>query len=170
MLYRIRQGINALFAWGRALDLAQPEAILGPQLMALFTQMRRSEQLHSLRVLATVQAMGHTEPDLLVAALLHDVGKTRAPIGLMGRTLAVLVRAALPGIAHHWAQGEPVGWRRALAVAERHHAWGAEMLAEAGASPLAMTLVRRHQEKMSGQPAGEENRLLAVLQAADAAN
>jgi predicted hydrolase (HD superfamily) len=169
MRYRIWQGVRALFAWTRPLDLAPAEALLSPALLALFKRMRRSEQLHSLGVLETLRARGHDHPDLLVAGLLHDVGKSRAPIGLVGRTLVVLVRAFLPGRYWQWARGKANGWRRAFVVAEAHPAWGAEMVSEAGASALVVALVRRHQEKI-GETGTEEERLLAALQAADAAN
>lgn len=169
MFYRVQQGLRALTAWLRPVDYATAQAILSPPLVALFMQMRRSEQQHSLHVLASLRQMGHHHPDLLVAALLHDVGKSRARIGLVGRTLAVLARTFTPSLARRWAAGEERGWRRPFVVAERHPAWGAEMLAEAGAPPLAVTLVRRHQEWVN-DPQTEEERLLAALQAADAAN
>ena len=37
-----------------------------------------SDQRHSLNVMRTLRRQGHTEPDLLAAALLHDVGKSAA--------------------------------------------------------------------------------------------
>lgn len=169
MRHRIWQGIRALLAWTRPLDLTPAEALLSPALLALFKQLRCSEQLHSLGVLETLRARGHDQPDLLVAGLLHDVGKSRAPIGLVGRTLVVLVRAFLPGLYRRWAGGEANGWRRAFVVAEAHPAWGAEMVSEAGASPMVVALVRRHQEQL-GEPGTEEERLLAALQAADGDN
>lgn len=169
MIYRIEQGLRALFAWTRSLDDAPAREILSPRLMALFKRMRRSEQLHSLRVLATLRSQGHDNPDVLVAALLHDVGKSRFPIGLVGRTVAVLVKAFAPRLYRRWASGEPRGWRRAFVVVEQHAAWGAEMLEKADASPAATKLVRRHQERLASVVT-DEDVLLAALQAADAAN
>ena len=174
MLYRIKQGVRALFAWARPVDLSAAEAILTPAQMALFRRMRRSEQQHSLRVVEALRARGQDQPDLLVAGLLHDVGKSRAPIGLVGRTLVVLVRRFAPALYRRWGRGEARGWltaraARAFVVAEQHPEWGAEMLAGAGASARAVALVRRHQERVS-EPQSEEERLLAALQEADAAN
>ena len=132
MQHRIWQGVRALFAWTRPLDLTPAEALLSPALLALFKRLRRSEQLHSLGVLETLRAEGHDHPDLLVAGLLHDVGKSRASIGLVGRTLTVLVKTFLPGQYGRWARGEAHGWRRAFVMAEAHPAWGAEMVGGGG--------------------------------------
>lgn len=170
MLYRIRQGLRALFAGSRSQDLSTAEGVLNKKLLALFRQMRPSEQEHSLRVLASVRSAGHSQHDLLVAALLHDVGKTHSPITLTGRTSAVLLRTFVPTLYHRWSSGEARGWRRPLVVAEQHPAWGAEMLAKAGASTLAVSLVRRHQDKLEGWSQTEEDQLLIILQAADALN
>jgi hypothetical protein len=167
---RLNQGLRALIAFARPPDLAEARDVLGPRLTALFRQMRLSEQNHCLRVMCALQAQGYNHPDLLVAALLHDVGKTRYPLTLFGRTLAVLAEAIAPRLAQRLSQGEPHGLRRALVVAERHPQWGAEMLAEVGASPLAVALTRRHQERLSHPPQSEEERFLLLLQAADTAN
>ena len=170
MLYRVAQGLHALVGWARPPDIALAESILNPQLLDLFRQMRRSEQKHSLRVLESVRVLGHSQSDLLVAALLHDAGKSRAPIGLLGRTVAVLGKGLVPTAARRWSEGKAQGWRKPFVVARQHPAWGADMLAEAGAPALAMRLVRRHQDKLEGDPDREEDRLLSILQAADSAN
>jgi hypothetical protein len=167
---RLNQGLRALIAFVRPPDLAEAREVLGPRLTPLFRQMRLSEQNHCLRVMHTLRAQGCNHPDLLVAALLHDVGKTRYPLTLFGRTLPVLVKAVAPRLARRLSQGEPCGLRRPFVVVERHPQWGAEMLAEAGASPLAVTLTRRHQEHLSHPPQSEEDRLLLLLQAADMVN
>ncbi len=167
MIARLWQGIRALFAWGLPVDYAAAESVLSPELMRLFHRMRRSEQLHSLRVMRTLRARGHDRPELLVAALLHDCGKSRHPFTLADRTLAVLVRKLLPRRFDMWSQGEPVGWRRPFVIAAQHPAWSAEDMAAAGASPLATALSRRHQQPLSGPAATEEDRLLALLQSAD---
>jgi hypothetical protein len=167
---RLAQGLRALVSFAHPPDLTEAKEVLGPRLLTLFRRMRTSEQNHSLHVMRALQAQGHTHPDLLVAALLHDVGKTRHPLSLFGRTLPVLVKAIAPRLARRLSQGEPRGLRRPFVVVERHPQWGAEMLAEAGASPLAVALARRHQDYFSHPPQSEEDRLLLLLQTADAAN
>jgi hypothetical protein len=167
---RLRQGLRALTAWTRPVDMALARSILSPEEMALFRRMRRSEQLHSLNVLRGVQAGGETDPALLVAALLHDVGKTIAPFTLPERVLVVLVYRFAPALYARWGKAEPRGWRRPFAISARHPEWSAAMLAGAGSDPRVVELARRHQEPVPNPPHDEIERLLLALQAADDAN
>ncbi len=167
---RLRQGLRALTAWARPVDFALAAAVLSPAEMALFRRLRRGEQLHSLRVLRAVQAAGETDPALLTAALLHDVGKTVGPFTLPERVLVVLVRKFAPGAFTRWGAVEPRGWRRPFAISICHPVWSAELLAAAGSSPLAVELARRHADPLPETPRDETERLLAVLRRADDAN
>lgn len=168
--YRLGQFFHALGAStpeGAELDWVR--GLLSPEGMALFSQMHPAEQQHSLRVAAILRGQG-APPELLIAALLHDVGKIRFPLRLWERVLIVLVRALFPGKAKQWGQGEPRGWRRPFVVAEQHPAWGAEMAQAAGAPPLAVNLIRRHQDVMPEEARVLEDRLLRMLQAVDNAS
>ncbi|GAB4478778.1 MAG: HDIG domain-containing protein [Anaerolineae bacterium] len=165
--YRIRQGLHALAAYACPVDYDRVAGVLTPPLMTLFHRMRRSEQQHSLRVMDTLLEAGHDDPDLLTAALLHDCGKSRHRFGLVGRVLVVLARRAAPALLTRWSQGEPRGLRRPFVIAAQHPAWSAEDMAACGASPLAVELARRHQEKLAGPPRDRVEHLLALLQAAD---
>lgn len=170
VVYRVGQGLRALTAWLLPVDDAQAARILSPELYALYRRMRRSERQHSLRVLHDLQAAGHDDPDLWVAALLHDVGKSRAPFGVAAKTLVVLARAVAPERVRRWGDGSPRGWRGPFAVSVQHPAWGAEMVAEAGGSARAVELIARHQETLDGPPQTETDRLLLALQAVDEAS
>ncbi len=168
---RLQQGLRALFSWSQPVDLALAEAVLSPAQMALFRRLRRSEQLHSLNVLRALQAAGESDPDLLAAALLHDVGKTIAPFSLPERVLVVLVGRLAPGLlARLGREAEPRGWRRPFAISVRHPEWSARLLAEAGSSARAIELARRHQEAIPDPPRTEIERLLLALQRADDRN
>jgi hypothetical protein len=168
---RVRQGLRALSAWARPVEDDLAAAVLSPPLLALFHRMRRSEQQHSLNVLRTLRGWGYGEAPLLVAALLHDVGKSRASYHLWDRVLVVLAKVAAPGWVRRWGeQGEPIGWRRPFAISLQHPQWGAELARAAGAEPLAVELIARHQERLDHEPRTTVERLLAALQAADNAN
>ena len=164
--YRATQFLQALLARPAADDARLAADHLPPALGALYNGMSRAEQSHSLAVLRALLRQGQTDPDLLAAALLHDVGKTRAPLHLFGRVLVVLAQRLAPGAAQAWSNGGPHGWRRPFVVAARHAEWGAEMLEQAGASPCLVGMVRQHHASL---PRGgtEADRQLGALQAAD---
>jgi putative nucleotidyltransferase with HDIG domain len=174
-LYRVGQFWKALTAVSDPQDLALVRQVLPPQLMALFLSLQTSEQMHSLSVLDQLRQQGETNEDLWVAALLHDIGKTRYPLRLWERVIIVMGNTFFPRRAKAWGQAEPHGWKRPFVVAEQHAVWGAEMAASAGASSLAVKLIRRHQD-LSKQPLPDgsllhsetlEDQLLYRLKVAD---
>ncbi|WP_119065417.1 HD domain-containing protein [Aggregatilinea lenta] len=164
---RLYQGLRALGAWARPVDDMRAARALAPELFALYRRMRRAERQHSLRVLNALLRGGHSDPDLLAAALLHDVGKIRTAFYLPEKVLVVLVKAVAPSRYWAWGGGSAHGWRRPFAVSVQHPAWGAELAAAAGASPRTVELIRRHQDVLDGPPQTETDRLLCALQAVD---
>jgi hypothetical protein len=169
-LARVRQGLRALSAWARPVDDELAATFLSPPLLALFRQMRRSEQQHSLNVLRTLRSRGYDDPVLMVAALLHDAGKCRAPYHLWDRVIVVLAKAVAPDRVRQWGSGEPTGWRRPFAVSIQHPRWSAEMAAAAGADPLVIDLIAAHQRRIGHAPQTRLEQLLVALQTADDAN
>jgi putative nucleotidyltransferase with HDIG domain len=164
--YRASQFVQALFAQPAA-DAARLAAeYLPPALQPLYHGMSRAEQWHSLAVLRALLRQGQADPDLLAAALLHDVGKTRSPLRLFDRVLVVLAQRLAPAATQAWGKGAPRGWRRPFVVAARHADWGGKILEQAGASPRLVVMVRRHH---AAQPlrGTDVDRLLAALQTAD---
>jgi hypothetical protein len=169
--YRLRQGFQALFAFARPLDLDLAASFLSPALLRLFQSMNRGEQLHSLKVLADVLAQGETPPELAVAALLHDVGKSRYPLAVWQKTLAVLVSAVWSGLYRRWSQGDAANLlQRPFVVYECHPSWGAEMLRQAGASEMVCWLVEHHADLVRDSGGQPRALLLERLQQADDAN
>jgi hypothetical protein len=134
-------------------------------------------QRHSLDVLASLRELAQGEPELAVAALLHDAGKVAAAqtgvrLGLWLRGPLVLLEAALPGVAAALAKDDPrQGWRYVLHVQAAHPAIGADWAAAAGCGALACWLIAHHQTRIERVQADDERRrLLAALQRADAAH
>jgi hypothetical protein len=164
---RVRQFWHTLFSIPTPEGVEIAQKVLTPRQFELFQTLPRADQAHALRVLWTLQHRREDHRDLLVAALLHDVGKARYPLRLWERVCIVLADGFFPERAERWGQGEPRGWRRPFVVAKNHPSWSAEMAAMSGATPLAVSLIWRHQDTLSVIPDSTEDRLLRALQAAD---
>lgn len=166
-MYRSRQFWQALSASPAPEELALARTYLPPSLLSIFNQMHPSEQAHSLRIARQLVEQGENHPDLLAAALLHDCGKNHHPLHLWERVAIVLGKAWFPNQVKQWGSGKPKGWKKAFAVAAQHGDWGAQMAAHAGASPLAVALIRRHQFPLERPVESLEDRLLLQLQRLD---
>lgn len=170
LAYRIRQLRNNLTA-GPLTAGARAEIVeqLTPAERDLFFRFTHADQWHSYRVLRTLREAGYNHPDLLTAALLHDVGKIRCPLSIWDRTFIVVGGALFPTRADRWAGGSLDSWRRPFVARAQHPAWGAEMAIEAGVRPAVVEMIRRHQDRTTGDE-NETDRLLAILQWADDQN
>jgi hypothetical protein len=170
-VYRIKQGLRALFAFSRPVDDDLAAQVLLPELLTVFHTMRRSEQLHSLNVLHTLMAQGSVPDDLAVAALLHDAGKSRYLFPVWQKTIVVLVRAFTPDLFRRLSSGSESNWfQRPFVLSAYHPAWSAAQVAAAGGSERAVWLIAHHAdalEQWAGHPHAE---LLRRLRAADDAN
>ena len=173
--YRVRQFWKALTAVPDPDDLARAKQVLSPPLFELFSRLQANEQAHSLWIYRRLCEQNEQNHDLMVAALLHDVGKSCHPLHLWERVFIVVGKRLFPERVKTWGQAPPRGWKRPFVVAEKHARWGAELAERAGASPLAVALIRRHQERVepaftkgeTAQPTYEENLLLFQLQMMD---
>ncbi len=162
LAYRIRQFRLAFFGpWHPVPDEALSPH-LSPTLITVFRCMTPPEQAHSFAVLEHLRDSGQTDPDLLAAALFHDVGKSLSPLSVLDRVLIVLGKRFFPRAAQRWGDGKPRGLRRLFVAAAQHPAWGADLVAAAGASPRTCDLIRRHQDASPIDDA-----LLMTLQQAD---
>ena len=179
LIYRTRQFLQAISSNSSQVDLELFSSILNPSQLALFQKMQTSEQFHSQRVLSELMMNGETNQDLKVAALLHDTGKTLAPLRLWERVLIVLVKSICPDCIKRWGQlpnGQfrpDMGIRRPFIISVQHPVWGAELADQCGTSRLAVELIARHEEHLDPSP--EEgislaDQLLLKLQAADGNN
>ena len=143
------------------------DSLLSDGQVQLFDQLPAEYQDHSYRVMIRLRDSGEDRKDLLVAALLHDVGKIRTPVGVWERSLAVLLVKGMPDRVKRFSEGSPDGWRRAIVVKSQHPIWGAEMAKGAGCTELTVSLITRHHDTVPDQEETEEAQFLRALQRAD---
>lgn len=173
ILYRLRQFWRIVFVKSDPYELEQVQEILNPEQKALFIQLQPGEKHHAMTMFHRLIEQGEKQPDLLVAALLHDVGKLRYRLNPLERAMVVMVHAIMPGQARQWGSLPPnaweglPGWRKAFIVAEQHAVWGADMARQAEVSSLTETLIREHHHPNLHKTGDVENALLYKLWVVD---
>ncbi len=122
-------------AVARPLSESERSAVDGwliPETTTVFFAQGDADQRHGYQAALTVVSAGVDDRDVIAAALLHDIGKRHARLGILGRTLAslmILLRM-------------PLGER--MAAYRDHGLLGARELARVGAPPLAIDFAMHH--------------------------
>jgi len=119
----------------------------------LFASQRPMDQHHALRTARRVAVMAPGRDDLVRAALLHDVGKTHAELGVIGRSVASLL-----AIARMPARGR-------FAAYLDHGRLGASDLRSVGEAGIAVAFAAHHHA--AAAPANTDPSDWALLRAAD---
>lgn len=127
--------------------------------LALFDGMHVADRRHGLDVVATLRADGVTDPEVLLAGLLHDAGKGQT--GVWPRVAYSLGQAFGGWVPR--AAGVAPGVAAALELLRDHAETSASLAAAAGCSPRTVELIR-HQEAPVDPDAGR------LLKLADEAN
>jgi hypothetical protein len=141
------------------LELAEVATLVSPRQLALYRSMHPADQRHGLAVLQALREGGATDPDLLLAGLLHDAGK--GATGLLPRVLHSLGQAYGSWIPRLAGRLPPL--RPGLERMAEHPALSAELAAAAGCSNRAVELIR-------WQEAPRDPVLGRLLRLADEAN
>lgn len=165
---RIVQGLRGLnpSRAGAHLDRSALD-VLTPTQRNRFLQLPEFDQQHLCRVANHLSAAGVDDPDLIVAGLLHDIGKSNGVdrVRLPDRIGKVLLKRFAPGILEKVASNYPNSRFNGLALTMRHPALGADIARELGCSDRTCWLIRHHEATTDlGDPD------LALLQAADFAS
>jgi hypothetical protein len=132
--------------------------------------MNPADQAHSLGVFESLMAAGLKDPDLLAAALLHDVGKSLARPRLWERVLIVLADRFFPEAKRRWGIGKASGWRRPFVIARQHPQWGSAIVEQAGGSSDLVKLIKHHHQPPQAETSPKYRQLWRALNYADERN
>ncbi len=143
--YRVRQFTRGLRPRLEAGEIAEARGRLTPAEFRLFLHAQARDRRHSMDLYRRLQREGASDA-MLVAALLHDVGKGQ--IATWHRVLFVMLGPLAGALA---GQSGP-RWRRALWRLRHHARLSAEMLRRIDTSPRVIEIVERHTQPRTGDP------------------
>jgi hypothetical protein len=161
-VHRVEQFFGHLRAEVGADEVARAHAWLPAEARSLFDGMPIADRRHALDVVARLTDAQHDDPDLLVAALLHDVAKGHR-MRLWHRVGGVLLAALAPRLLARLASPDPRSWRHPFHLYLHHAALSAEVAARAGCSPRTVAFI-------AGTAAGLDASLAAAFAVADEAS
>ncbi|MER3484756.1 MAG: hypothetical protein C4345_01020 [Chloroflexota bacterium] len=145
----MRQGVAALRSPSLPADLDTVVGTLltGEQVTA-FRRLPAYDQVHAFRVYQRLVCAGETDCDVLIAALLHDVGKVMPPfrVRLNDRVARVILQRCAPGLLMRLARLPAPRWRAGLALAVHHPMLGAALAATLGCTPRVCWLIEHHED------------------------
>jgi hypothetical protein len=171
-LHLVRRFLRALWpASPSARDTAWVASLLEPGELALWRRLPNHDRRYSIRVAKDVAARlvgteyaGQTR--WLAAALLHDVGKLDAGLGVVGRTVATAMGAAAGSTrVDGWKSAS--GFRRRVAWYRQHDERGAERIRAAGGRDEAARWALAHHHRDRWPQSSVPLPVAEALEAAD---
>jgi putative nucleotidyltransferase with HDIG domain len=144
--------------------------VLTPAEFTLWERQPGQDRRHTVEVARRVEAMLAGTPHAgdtrwLACALLHDIGKVAAGLGIYGRVLATLVAKATRGRATAWE--ELRGRKRRIALYLRHGEIGADMLRMAGGREEVAVWAAAHHDRSALDPMALPGPVVMALAEAD---
>ena len=159
MAHRVAQFIGHLTARVGPGEEDRARLLLPETAWALFAAMPIADRRHALDVARRLVARGHSDPDLLAAALLHDAAKGRR-MRLWHRVGGVLLEAVAPRVLARLASSEVQSWRHPFHLYLHHAELSAAAALAAGCSSRTAAFIR-------GATAAGDATPAAALRAAD---
>ena len=168
---RVRQFVRAVTEHMGEADHAFVSANLPERALPLFYAMHPADQVHVRNVAHTALALAderglpEEQRALLVrCALLHDVGRRKGDLDILGKVFAVLMMHYLPSTSARLME-RPGRLGHALYVYRHHPAIGAALLRKIGMEEEARVIERHHMAAAPG-----DSLVLVLLREADARN
>lgn len=148
MFYRVHQFIKIIFFDIDSSEITWALDNLPPEACSLFLKQSRSEQRHALDVAQSLMKEKNTLTlsnfqNLLVAALLHDCGKSKVYNCLWLRVFIVLMQKMPQSIWSRLERSHTV-FAKPLKTASQHAIWGADLAQRAGLNPMICLLIHEH--------------------------
>lgn len=170
-IYRIKQFISARKSKISYLEVEFVRKYLNHQEQILFFRMKGFDQRHALIVAQkvlekTVEKDWIDKPKMARVALLHDIGKSSANIGLYYRIAYVLLSVIKEGrfINFLSKNNSRLSFRRKLYVLNNHGVIGGKMLLDIGCiDNEVLQVVAKHHDK----PEVNESKLLPMIREVD---
>lgn len=145
-LWRVRQFGHVISSRpDPAVDATLQRLLMSDAQWRLLARLTPFDRAHHLRVHQLLVEAGHDDRDLLLAALLHDVGKAdeRGRVHAFHRASHVVLSRFAPGALRRLAVNR--GWfRHGLWLSVRHAENGASLARSAGASERCRELIASH--------------------------
>jgi hypothetical protein len=144
MFYRAQQFFQAILPKKiRLEEFDWVHKILPSSALPLFFAQSLPDQRHALDVALDINSSNRSSHNLLIAALLHDCGKSRNPLKTWERIYIVLAQQA-PRKVWNFLLHSTSFLSSPLLTAENHPAWGSEFAHKAGLDPEIVELIRLH--------------------------
>jgi hypothetical protein len=144
-------------------EVALVRRVLPDRAAQLFDAMPVADRRHGLDVAERLLRSGLDDPDLLGAALLHDVAKGKR-MRLAHRVGGVLLEALAPSVLRRLADPNPASWRHPFHLYLHHQPMSADLVLASGCSTRLADFIRGRAETDA------DARLLQALKAADDAS
>jgi hypothetical protein len=146
--YRILQTLRQVTSWDDPEVDSSIRTLLNAEQWRLVQRLSPADRRHLLTVHRELVRQGFTDPHLLRAALLHDIGKAddRGRVTLAHRIMKVALRWSMPGVLSYMAR-ENRGWlAHGLHLALHHPGLGANRARLTGASERTCWLIAHHHD------------------------
>ena len=140
-VHRVEQFFGHVRASVTPDEAAAARALLPDTAWPLFAAMPVADRRHALDVVNRLTAAGVADPDVLVAALLHDAAKGHR-MRLWHRVAGVALEAVAPAQLRRLASPDPRSWRYPFHLYLHHADLSADAAAAAGCSPRATAFIR----------------------------